>query len=503
MNTEKIKLGIILLAILMIGQAGTLSAQRVKGNKKVVKEERTVETFTGIDVGGAFEVFITQADKRSLIIETDENLLDNISTKVRGNVLHISSNSIKNATRLNVYITNPEYQYLNISGAAELQSENTISETELKLVGSGASQTRLTLEADKVDAKASGAAWVKLSGQAYELIADGSGAAVINARELITTNVTADAGGASHIKVFASGKVNASTSGAGDVDVDGEPEVFRANDKYWRYDDETKWNVRTWESGDTTTVKVGGVTMQVVDGDSTKVSLGNHNLIVDDDGNVKWERNRKQKFNGHWAGFELGINGYVDADQNIDVPAEYDFLTLKYEKSIDVNLNIFEQNINLVNNKLGLVTGIGLRWNNYRFDNNVVLVPDSSKIYGYKDYSKPWEKSKLVVNYLNVPLLLEYQTNRFSRSNSFHIAAGMVLGWRYASHTKMLYKDNGRHKPKDRDSFHLSPFRYDATVRIGWGIINLYGTYAMNTLFKDGRGPELYPFAVGITLVGW
>jgi len=25
----------------------------------------------------------------------------------------------------------------------------------------------------------------------------------------------------------------------------------------------------------------------------------------------------------------------------------------------------------------------------------------------------------------------------------------------------------------------------------------------MNTLFKKDSGPELYPFAVGITLVGW
>jgi hypothetical protein len=79
----------------------------------------------------------------------------------------------------------------------------------------------------------------------------------------------------------------------------------------------------------------------------------------------------------------------------------------------------------------------------------------------------------------------------------------MVLGWRYASHTKMLYFDNGRVKPKDQDSFELNPFRYDATVRIGWGIINLYATYSLNKMFENNGGPELYPVAVGITLAGW
>jgi hypothetical protein len=248
---------------------------------------------------------------------------------------------------------------------------------------------------------------------------------------------------------------------------------------------------------------VGSVVVEVVDGDSTKVTIGSRTLIVDNKGNVKWRKNFKQKFNGHWAGFDLGVNGYVDKDWNINMPAGYDYLTLKYEKSIDVNINIYEQNINLARNKFGMLTGIGLRWNNYRFKNNVVLSDDSSQIYGYYDYSRNWAKSKLVVNYLQIPLLFEYQTNRYMRKNSFHITAGAVFGWRYATHTKMLYFDNGRHKPKQQDSFHLNPFRYDATARIGWGIINLYATYSMNTLFKDGHGPELYPFAMGITLVGW
>jgi hypothetical protein len=250
-------------------------------------------------------------------------------------------------------------------------------------------------------------------------------------------------------------------------------------------------------------VKVGGVTVEVIDGDSTKVTLGSRTLIVDDDGSVNWRRNFKQKFNGHWAGFDLGVNGYVDKDWNINVPKEYDYLTLKYEKSIDVNINIYEQNINLARQKFGMLTGIGLRWNNYRFSNNVVLSGDSSEIYGYYDYSRDWAKSKLVVNYLTIPLLFEYQTNRYMRKNSFHVTAGAMLGWRYASHTKMLYFDDGRHKPKDSDNFHLNPFRYDAMFRIGWGIINLYANYSMNTLFKKDSGPELYPFAVGITLIGW
>ena len=180
------------------------------------------------------------------------------------------------------------------------------------------------------------------------------------------------------------------------------------------------------------------------------------------------------------------------------MPAEYKYLDLHYEKSVNVDINFFEQNINLIKRHLGLVTGLGLTFNNYRFDNNVVLVPDSSKIFGYYDNSKEsYKKSKLLVTYLTLPLLLEYQTNNNSNINSFHFTAGVIGGVRIGSHTKNMY--DGDKKTKNRDDFYLNPFKVDATARIGWGVLNLYGNYSLTTLFKNDKGPELYPYSIGIS----
>ena len=62
---------------------------------------------------------------------------------------------------------------------------------------------------------------------------------------------------------------------------------------------------------------------------------------------------------------------------------------------------------------------------------------------------------------------------------------------------KFLYNS----KVKDFDDFYMNPFKWDATVRIGWGFINLFATYSVNTMFKKDKGPELYPWTVGITFV--
>lgn len=490
----------VMLALAIIAPAG-LRAQSLKGNKKVVKEERTIQSFNQLSVGGAFDVFFTQSDKISLVVEADENLMSRIETEVNGDVLRISSNRIKNAKELNIYLSAPEIKRIKISGAATIESENTITGESLKIDASGASEARLDLEVDDLETDASGAAHVRLAGRAENHDVEASGAADVKAADLVTSTTNAEASGAASIRINATKKVTSSKSGAGSISVSGNPESISSNDSrnyHYNYDFD---DVDSWTRGDTTIVEVGGLRVEVIDGDSTKVSVGNSKLVVDDNGHVTWKRNRVQKFKGHWAGFDLGVNGFVDKDFNINVPDAYDYLDLKYEKSIDVNLNFFEQNVNLINNKFGLVTGLGLRWNNYRFTDNVILSPDSSSIYGYYDNTRDWRKSKMVVNYLTLPILLEFQTNRFSNKSSFHITAGVVTGWRFATHTKMLYFDNGRQKPKVRDDFHLRPFRFDATARIGWGVINLYATYSLNSLFKDGQGPELYPFAIGITLV--
>jgi hypothetical protein len=200
----------------------------------------------------------------------------------------------------------------------------------------------------------------------------------------------------------------------------------------------------------------------------------------------------------------LAFNGYVNKDFSSNLPSQYEFLTLNDVKSVGVNLNIFELNGNIINNRFGIVSGIGLQWNNYRFDDNVVLLPDSGRIFGYKnDNITSYIKSKLVESWVRVPLFLEYQTAK-RKGKQFHIAAGGVFGYKLGSHSKQVHFEGGdRTKDKVYSDFYLNPIKLDAEIRVGWGPINLFASYAITPLFKDNKGPELYPYMIGITLAGW
>ena len=185
------------------------------------------------------------------------------------------------------------------------------------------------------------------------------------------------------------------------------------------------------------------------------------------------------------------------------------------------------------NKTIGLITGLGFSWNNYRFTGPTFLTPDSASLKGYymrniDGSNLSLRKTKLTAMYLTVPLIFEMQTNQPRKINRFHFAAGIVANIRLSTHTKIYFNEanknyklydlstdqvlpityttpnsNDRNIVKNHNSFYLQPVKFDATVRFGYGIINLFATYSLNTMFQSGRGPELYPITAGITLVGW
>ncbi|MFO7939583.1 MAG: outer membrane beta-barrel protein [Bacteroidales bacterium] len=222
----------------------------------------------------------------------------------------------------------------------------------------------------------------------------------------------------------------------------------------------------------------------------------------DDDRTAVYTQKRRILFDGNWAGFELGLNNYVDKDFSFSRTGDDAFMDLNTGKSWNVNINVADIGINLYKGKVGLVSGIGFEFFDYKFDDNSmtlakengVVVPDYAT---YADMSLM--KTKITMSYLTVPFLLEWQIP--VGSNDIVVNGGVVGGMKLGSHTKVVYKEGGnRQKDKVRDDFNLSPFRYGFTARIGYNDWKLYATYYAVPLFEEDKGPELFPVAAGISL---
>ena len=254
-------------------------------------------------------------------------------------------------------------------------------------------------------------------------------------------------------------------------------------------------------NSDTTKIHLFGSGMDVIAEDnSTKISFQKRS---EDERNqfLRHKKKAKRNFDGHYWGIDLGFNNYLNADGDLSLPKEADYLSLNTGKSVEVSLNLWEQDISLSRRgNVGFVTGLGLTFNNYRFDNPITLTKDDSGNLSYLDITGNLDKTKLTTLYLTAPILFELQFNSKNR-DGFYVSAGGIMGYKLKSHTKVVTKEDGeKSKDKDRGNFNLNDFRYGAQVRIGYRAINLYGTYYLSPMFDKNKAPELYPVSIGVSI---
>ena len=253
------------------------------------------------------------------------------------------------------------------------------------------------------------------------------------------------------------------------------------------------------KNDDTTSIRFKRKTVKIIEENGeTKIHVKKHKK---DDWDWFWDDN--DRFKGSWSGFSMGLTNLVDKNFSLSRDAAEEYLDLNTGKSWNMNLNFAQYSVNLINNKFGLVTGVGLEFNYYRFDNeNSIQENTTTGIIEERIFDPTWniEKSKLTTTYATVPLLLEIHSSSYNHSGVV-FAAGAIGGLKLGSHTKVVYKNSGdKNKDKEKDDFNLSPFRYGVTARIGVGDWLLYGTYYFTPLFEKDKGPELYPISIGFAL---
>ncbi len=199
------------------------SSEAVFGNGKVVSEERMIEDFEGLRVSSGIDVIMKQGDKISLLLEADENLHESIKTEVINNTLKIhTSGKIRKAKTMKVYLIYKDLNSIKVSSAGDVRGENTLRTEILSIDLSSAGDLRLDLEADEVNCNISSSGDARLSGTTNLLDADLSSAGDLYAYELIAKECKVSCSSAGDARVYASEKLDLSSSSAGSIYYKGE-----------------------------------------------------------------------------------------------------------------------------------------------------------------------------------------------------------------------------------------------------------------------------------------
>ncbi|MBG9386519.1 head GIN domain-containing protein [Caenimonas aquaedulcis] len=231
-------LAFILVAVLAAasalaaGPAWLTGSETVKGNGVVKKQDRALGRFTGVAVSLPAEVEVRIGNAESVTIETDENLLPLVATRVDNGTLEIrpvrERLSLEPRT-LKVVVTARQIEELAVGGSGTITTDPLKSKNlELHVGGSGSIHVK-SAESDSVSAAMGGSGSVKVGGgttRKLEIAIGGSGG--VQAGELKADKVEVSIGGSGDVTVWAREKLDVSVAGSGDVSYWGDPKLRTA-----------------------------------------------------------------------------------------------------------------------------------------------------------------------------------------------------------------------------------------------------------------------------------
>lgn len=175
-------------------------------------------------------------------------------------------------------------------------------------------------------------------------------------------------------------------------------------------------------------------------------------------------------------------------------PSEFKLIT---GKSINFNIWLFQQRLNITKHQLNLLYALGLEMNNYRYARSITYLP------GYPTQiirdSIAFSKNKLFAEYISVPVMLNFNSNPARPGRAFQASFGVSGGYLLKSRTKQISEERG--KVRKTDDFNLNKWRFGLTSELGYGPVKLYANFALTALHDYGL--QQYPFSIGLRLNGF
>lgn len=211
---------------LFLTVATVFSQKKVNGNGNVTKENVRISEFTELHITGAFEIALTQSDQSSLVIEADENLIQYIEVKNSGDRLEIGLEddlSLNDIESLKLYINVKDLREINVSGAVNLFTENTLTFNHLMLDISGAGKLEMDVKGSNLDCDFSGAASIDLTGSVRNVDFSISGVGKLDSSDMNAENFDLDFSGVGIASIYVTNELRVQISGMGVASVGGNP----------------------------------------------------------------------------------------------------------------------------------------------------------------------------------------------------------------------------------------------------------------------------------------
>ncbi len=203
----------------------------VQGSGNIKSETRKLADFDTVSLKYPAEVTIKQGASNSIVITTDDNLLEQISADIEDGVLEITNSEnnwndrVKPTKSVEIVITLKDVSKLILPSAGTLLVQDLKTDS-LELVISGAGDVSLAnLEVNSLDVILSGAGSIKADGKTKSLGVRISGFGDFKGGDLQSQTANVHITGAGSATVWTEDALTATISGAGSISYYGDPRV--------------------------------------------------------------------------------------------------------------------------------------------------------------------------------------------------------------------------------------------------------------------------------------
>jgi hypothetical protein len=247
------------------------------------------------------------------------------------------------------------------------------------------------------------------------------------------------------------------------------------------------------------TIKIGGMVI-IKRGDKSDTTR-NRNISIS---NRNRDRKKNANVSTNWWIVDLGFANYSDNTNYSSAGAQAfapgsneEWLNLKTGKSININIWLFMQRLNLIKHAVNFKYGLGVDLNNYRFDDEQIRFQKNPTIIILDPALKDVKKNKLAADYVTVPLLLNFNFTP-GRDKGFGISGGVSGGYLYSSRQKIKRGDD---RDKTHDDFNLRKWKLSYIGELNLGVVKIYGSYATKSMWE--KGLDQTPYSVGLRVSNW
>lgn len=233
-----------------------------------------------------------------------------------------------------------------------------------------------------------------------------------------------------------------------------------------------------------------------------------------------FERRQKSRISTNWLVVDLGFSNYDDRtdytntgnylvnNPAIGSPAlsKNDF-KLRTGKSVNVNIWLFMQQINLIRKNVNLKYGLGVELNNYRYKSAISYKEGSVLPYNLGLTNAPYvfrdtiafSKNKLALDYLTVPVMLNFATTPKYNRKGLSLSVGVSAGYLYSQRNKQ--KSDARGKLKNNGDYDMEKFKFSYIAELGIGPLRFYGSFSPRSMYEHSM--DIRPYNFGLRFGYW